>query len=106
MLIGIASSGFHSNGYSLVRKILDEGIAAGKFELFGSVPEFNQTLASALLAPTRIYVKPLLNVIRDFTVKGMVHVTGGGFEGNVPRILPNGVRARIDDQSLAPAGRL
>lgn len=98
-LVGLASSGFHSNGYSLVRKVLDEGIAAGRLELFGSMPESNSTLASALLAPTRIYVKPVLNVIRDFTVNGIVHITGGGFEGNVPRVLPKGVCARIDTQA-------
>jgi phosphoribosylformylglycinamidine cyclo-ligase len=103
-LVGVASSGFHSNGYSLVRKVLDEGIAAGKFELFGTVPEFNQTLASALLAPTRIYVKPVLNVIRDFTVNGIVHITGGGFDGNVPRILPKSVLARIDTNSWPRPG--
>lgn len=96
LLIGLASSGFHSNGYSLVRQVLDEGLAAGKMSLFGENEPLNSTLASALLAPTRIYVKPILNVIRDFPVHGIVHVTGGGFEGNVPRILPNGVRARID----------
>ena len=56
----------------------------------------NSTLASALIAPTRIYVKPVLNVIRDFTVNGIVHITGGGFVGNVPRILPKGVRAHSD----------
>jgi len=95
-LVGLASSGFHSNGYSLVRKVLDESIAAGRVELFGTLPGSNSTLASALLAPTRIYVKPILNVIRDFTVNGIVHITGGGFEGNVPRILPKGVRAHID----------
>jgi phosphoribosylformylglycinamidine cyclo-ligase len=95
-LIGIASSGFHSNGYSLVRHVVEEGIQAGKVDLFGEVPELNTSLASALLAPTRIYVKPILNVIRDFEVHGIVHVTGGGFSGNVPRILPQGVLARID----------
>jgi phosphoribosylformylglycinamidine cyclo-ligase len=103
-LIGIASSGFHSNGYSLVRRVLDDGIRAGKLDLFDQPPELTNSLASALLAPTRIYVKPLLNVIRDFTVKGMVHVTGGGFEGNVPRILPAGVRARIDPGSWPRPG--
>jgi len=103
-LVGLASSGFHSNGYSLVRKVLDEGIAAGKFDLFGTVPELNQTIASALLAPTRIYVKPVLNVIRDFTVNGIVHITGGGFDGNVPRILPKGVSARIDTDSWPRPG--
>ena len=95
-VLGISSSGFHSNGYSLVRRVLDEGVRAGRFELFGEYPELGKSLASALLAPTRIYVKPLLNIIRDFTVHGLVHVTGGGFAGNVPRVLPNGVRARID----------
>ena len=103
-LIGIASSGFHSNGYSLVRQVLDDGIQAGKFDLFDQTEELTTSLASALLAPTRIYVKPLLNVIRDFTVNGMVHVTGGGFEGNIPRILPNGVRARIDPRSWPRPG--
>jgi phosphoribosylformylglycinamidine cyclo-ligase len=98
-VLGLASSGFHSNGYSLVRKVLDEGIAAGKFKLFDEDPNMNTTLASALLAPTRIYVKPVLNVIRDFPVHGIVHVTGGGFEGNVPRILSSGVRARIDPEA-------
>ncbi len=96
VLIGLASSGFHSNGYSLVRSVLDAGLAAGKFDLFEEPPGMRTNLASALLAPTRIYVKPLLNLIRDFEVRGMIHVTGGGFEGNVPRVLPAGVRARID----------
>ena len=96
VLIGLASSGFHSNGYSLVRSVLDAGIKAGKFELFGQPPGLRTSLASALITPTRIYVKPLLNVVRDFEVHGMIHVTGGGFAGNVPRILPAGVRARID----------
>ncbi|MDJ0868404.1 MAG: phosphoribosylformylglycinamidine cyclo-ligase, partial [Myxococcota bacterium] len=84
-LIGIGSGGVHSNGFSLVRQIVDEGVRAGRFELRGEIDELNGTLASALLAPTRIYVKPILNLIRDFDIKGIVHITGGGFEGNVPR---------------------
>ena len=104
ILLGLASSGFHSNGYSLVRKVLDEGIVAGKFSLFDEAPGMNTSLASALLAPTRIYVKPVLNVIRDFEVHGIVHVTGGGFDGNVPRILPGGVRARIDPDAWPRPG--
>jgi phosphoribosylformylglycinamidine cyclo-ligase len=96
VLVGLASSGFHSNGYSLVRAVVDAGIQAGRFDLFEQPPGLRTSLASALLAPTRIYVKPLLNLIRAFEVRGMVHVTGGGFDGNVPRILPAGVRARID----------
>jgi len=99
VILGMASSGCHSNGYSLVRRIVDAGVQAGHFDLLAENAELNTTLASALMAPTRIYVKPLLNVMRDFTLHGLVHVTGGGFVGNVPRILPRGVRARIDPGS-------
>ena len=99
VLIGLASSGFHSNGYSLVRSVVDAGIQSGELDLFDEPPELRTSLASALIAPTRIYVKPVLNLIRDFEVHGLIHVTGGGFEGNVPRILPSGVRARIDPGS-------
>lgn len=104
VLIGLASSGFHSNGYSLVRQIVDQGIAAGKVDLFAANEELNTTLASALIAPTRIYVKPVLNIIRDFSVRGIVHITGGGFDGNIPRVLPGGVQARIDTQSWPRPG--
>jgi phosphoribosylformylglycinamidine cyclo-ligase len=103
-LVGLASSGFHSNGYSLVRHVLDAGLESGKFELFAADDDLNTTLASALLSPTRIYVKPILNVIRDFQVNGIIHITGGGFAGNIPRILPNGVQARIDTQSWPRPG--
>jgi phosphoribosylformylglycinamidine cyclo-ligase len=95
-ILGLASSGCHSNGYSLVRRIVDAGVRAGSLDLRAENAELNTTLAGALLAPTRIYVKPLLNLMRDFTLHGIVHITGGGFAGNVPRILPKGVRARID----------
>ncbi len=104
VLVGIASSGFHSNGYSLVRQVLDQGIQAGHTDLFAPNKEMNTTLASALLAPTRIYVKPVLNLARDFTLNGIVHVTGGGFEGNVPRVLPQGTRARIDPKAWPRPG--
>ncbi len=95
-LIGIGSNGLHSNGFSLVRSIVEEGLAAGRIDLLAQNEELNGSLAGALLAPTRIYVKPVLNLVRDFEVKGLVHVTGGGFPGNLPRVLPKGVRARID----------
>jgi len=96
VLIGIGSNGVHSNGFSLVRHILDRSLRAGAVDLWAEVDELNGSLASALLAPTRIYVKPVLNLIRDFPIKGIVHITGGGFDGNIPRVLPKGVAARID----------
>lgn len=95
-ILGLASNGCHSNGYSLVRRIVDEGVRTGSVDLRAEDPDLNTSLASALLAPTRIYVKTLLNLMRDFDVKGLAHVTGGGFPGNVPRMLPKGVQARID----------
>jgi phosphoribosylformylglycinamidine cyclo-ligase len=98
-LIGLASTGIHSNGYTLVRDIVDTGIRAGQLDWRSENEELNTTLAAALLAPTRIYVKPLLNVMRDFQIRGVVHITGGGFSGNVPRVLPKGVRALIDPTS-------
>jgi phosphoribosylformylglycinamidine cyclo-ligase len=99
VLLGLSSNGVHSNGFSLVRSILDQAERAGNLDLRAEDPDLNGSVASALLAPTRIYVKPILNLLRDFTLNGMVHVTGGGFGGNVPRILPKGVRARIDTSS-------
>jgi phosphoribosylformylglycinamidine cyclo-ligase len=99
ILIGLASSGFHSNGYSLVRSVVDNGIQAGTLDLFDQPDGLRTSLASALIAPTRIYVKPILNLIRDFEVHGLIHVTGGGFDGNIPRILPSGVRVRLDTES-------
>ncbi len=99
VLLGLSSNGIHSNGYSLVRHIVDQRERAGALDLRADDPLLNGSAASALLTPTRIYVKPILNLVRDFTLNGMVHVTGGGFDGNVPRVLPKGVRARIDATS-------
>jgi phosphoribosylformylglycinamidine cyclo-ligase len=79
-----------------VRHLLAQAEKAGSLDLRAEDPTLNGSPASALLAPTRIYVKPILNLVRDFTLNGIVHVTGGGFDGNVPRVLPKGVRARID----------
>jgi len=104
VLLGLASSGFHSNGYSLVRQVVSEGVESGSVDLFAEDESLNSTLASALLAPTRIYVKPLLNIVRGFTVNGIVHITGGGFAGNLPRVLPKGVRARVDPQAWPRPG--
>jgi phosphoribosylformylglycinamidine cyclo-ligase len=104
VLLGMASNGFHSNGYSLVRHVVDQGIQAGTVDLFAANEELNTTLASALIAPTRIYVKPILNLIRDFKINGIIHITGGGFNGNIPRILPGGVQARLDTESWPRPG--
>ncbi len=91
VLIGLDSSGPHSNGYSLVRKILE---VSGSDPLAVTVGE--QSLAEALLAPTRIYVKPLLDLIRECPVHAIAHITGGGLLENIPRVLPSGTRAILD----------
>ncbi len=95
-LVAISSGGLHSNGFSLVRAVLDRRAAGVGLDLFAEDPLLNGSLAGALLAPTRIYAKAVLNLARDFQVKGLVHITGGGLEGNIPRILPASVRATID----------
>ncbi len=89
-VLGIASSGPHSNGYSLIRRILEASAA----DLDETVD--GQPLGDALLAPTRIYVQPLLALLRALPVHGLVHVTGGGLPENLPRVLPAGTEARID----------
>ncbi|WP_134699688.1 phosphoribosylformylglycinamidine cyclo-ligase [Ammoniphilus sp. YIM 78166] len=93
VVLGLASSGVHSNGFSLVRKVLleDAGLT-----LDTQVEELGTTLGDSLLTPTRIYVKPLLEVMNEFQIKGMVHVTGGGFYDNIPRVLPQGVQVDVE----------
>ena len=89
-ILGLASSGLHSNGYSLARKVFD---ASGLKPSDPFPGDEARTAAEVLLQPTRIYVQPVLNLLRDLTIKGMVHITGGGFYDNVPRVLPKGVAA-------------
>ncbi|HHW48431.1 MAG TPA: phosphoribosylformylglycinamidine cyclo-ligase [Clostridiaceae bacterium] len=90
-LIGIASSGLHSNGYSLVRKLLNPS----KEKLSEYIEAFGNTLGEELLKPTRIYVKTVLDLIQKFHIKGIAHITGGGFIENIPRMIPLGLRARV-----------
>lgn len=95
-IIGIASSGVHSNGFSLVRKVFN--INEQKVKTF--IPELGKSLGEALLTPTRIYVKPVLDLISKLPVKGISHITGGGFYENIPRMLPDGVSAKINKGSF------
>lgn len=93
VLIGLASSGIHSNGYSLVRKVFNN------WALTEYVDELGCSLGEELLKPTRIYVKPILSALKKFELKGMAHITGGGFIENIPRMLPNGLGAKLYDKS-------
>jgi len=93
LIVGIASSGVHSNGFSLVRRI----IAEREWDVGAEAPFLpGVSLGDALLEPTRIYVKPLLPLVREGTIHALAHITGGGLLENVPRVLPRGLRARID----------
>jgi len=92
-VIGLASSGVHSNGFSLVRKLLLEDSG---YSLQQEIPELGGRLGDVLLAPTKIYVKPLLGLLKEIEVKGMAHITGGGFIENIPRMLPDGVNVDIE----------
>ncbi len=90
VLLGLASSGPHSNGYSLIRKVIETSNADLKANLDG------RPLGEALLAPTRIYVKSLLALLKEVDVHAFAHITGGGLTENIPRVLPDGTAARID----------
>lgn len=92
VIIGIASSGIHSNGYSLVRKVFFDKM---KMDVKDHVRELGTTLGEALLTPTKIYAAACSAALPKFDVKGIVHITGGGFFENVPRILPEGLAAKI-----------
>lgn len=92
VLIGLSSSGIHSNGYSLVRKIFFED---HQLSIDEKLPELEEALGTELITPTKIYVKPILEAMAKFKIKGMAHITGGGFIENIPRMLPNGLGAEI-----------
>ncbi len=91
-IIGIASSGLHSNGFSLARRVLFE---EGKLHPEDKIEGLDECLGLALLKPTKIYVKSILNLIKNFNIRGIVHITGGGFTDNIPRIVPGPCRAVI-----------
>ncbi|MFD1174756.1 phosphoribosylformylglycinamidine cyclo-ligase [Paenibacillus puldeungensis] len=93
-VIGLASSGVHSNGFSLVRKLLLEQEG---YSLQDQLPELGgEALGDVLLTPTKLYVKPVLSLLEKVDVKGMAHITGGGFIENIPRVLPDGVNVDIE----------
>ena len=92
-LVGVASSGPHSNGYSLIRRVLD---IAGDEAVNGA------PVSGQLLAPTRIYVRPILDLMRQIRIKGLSHITGGGITENLPRVLPAAVSAVVDTKSWEP----
>lgn len=97
VLVGLPSSGVHSNGFSLVRKLLFKDL---KMDVHTKVDELGGTLGEALLTPTRIYVKAVEDLLASYGVKGMSHVTGGGFYENIPRMIPEGLCAKVDTAAI------
>ncbi len=97
VLVGLPSSGVHSNGFSLVRKLLFKDL---KMDVHTKVDELGGTLGEALLTPTRIYVKAVEDLLKPYGVKGMSHVTGGGFYENIPRMIPDGLCAKVDTAAI------
>ena len=97
-ILGLASSGLHSNGYTLAREAIFGRMG---LKLGDPIPGTGRSVVEELLEPTRIYVKPVLGVLREVTVKAMAHITGGGISENLPRVLPAGRRARIDPAAWA-----
>ncbi|MBE7022153.1 MAG: phosphoribosylformylglycinamidine cyclo-ligase [Ruminococcaceae bacterium] len=100
ILVGISSSGVHSNGYSLVRKIFNLDVPEAKERLMQVPGGLEKSLGETLLTPTKIYVKSLLSVIEKFGINAVSHITGGGFYENIPRMLPEGLTAYVDKDSF------
>ncbi len=99
VLLGLPSTGLHSNGFSLARKLFD----VEKADLNAPMEELHgQSLGETLLCPTRIYVKPMLKLFEQVQVKGVAHITGGGFYENIPRVLPDNCRAHVDVGAYTP----
>lgn len=92
IIIGLPSSGIHSNGYSLVRKLF---FGVNNYKVDSIFPELSNTLGEELLKPTRIYVKTVLELLKSYDIKGIAHITGGGFIENIPRTIPQGLKASI-----------
>jgi len=97
VLIGLPSSGVHSNGYSLVRHIFFE---KNDLSVDTYIPELGCTLGEELLQPTRIYTDPMIDLVEKFDIKGICHITGGGFYENIPRMLPEGLTAVVDTSHI------
>lgn len=102
ILLALPSSGVHSNGFSLVRKVFDLDAHPEKLALAGA--GLGTTLGEALLTPTKIYVRPVLSLLESVSVKGISHITGGGFYENIPRALPEGLSVRIEKKSVRTPG--
>jgi len=96
VVLGLPSSGLHSNGYSLVRKICFD---LKQFAIDQDIPELGKTIGEELLIPTRLYPKACLPLIEKFEIRGMVHITGGGFYENIPRVLPEGCGVEVNTQA-------
>lgn len=92
-IVGLASTGLHSNGFSLARHVFFD---KAKLTISSRLPELDQPVGEVLLSPTRIYAKQILTLLQEFPIKGIAHITGGGITENLPRVFPEGVRARIN----------
>ncbi len=95
-IIGISSSGLHSNGFSLVRKVLLE---SNNYKISDEISSLGRSLGEELLSPTKIYLRPVLHLLGKYNILGIAHITGGGISENIPRVLPEGVSVKIDRES-------